>query len=86
LRRNITLRGEQDHIWRAIVDNLHNITAPTLVIWGQQDRILPVAHAQVARDRIANVQLHLIDHCGHMPQMERPEEFNAVVLEFLASS
>lgn len=86
LRRNITLRGVQDHIWRAIVDNLHNITAPTLVIWGQQDRILPVAHAQVARDRIANVQLHLIDHCGHMPQMERPEEFNAVVLEFLASS
>jgi 4,5:9,10-diseco-3-hydroxy-5,9,17-trioxoandrosta-1(10),2-diene-4-oate hydrolase len=86
LRRNITLRGVQDHIWRAIVDNLHNITAPTLVIWGQQDRILPVAHAQVARDRIANVRLHLIDHCGHMPQMERPEEFNAVVLEFLASS
>jgi 4,5:9,10-diseco-3-hydroxy-5,9,17-trioxoandrosta-1(10),2-diene-4-oate hydrolase len=86
LRRNVTLRGLRDRAWRSIVEELHNITAPTLIVWGQQDRILPVAHAQVARDRIANARLHIINQCGHMPQMERPDEFNAVVLEFLASS
>jgi 4,5:9,10-diseco-3-hydroxy-5,9,17-trioxoandrosta-1(10),2-diene-4-oate hydrolase len=84
LRRNATLRGVRDDVWRPIVDNLQSITAPTLVIWGQQDRILPVAHAQVAGDRIANVRLQIIDRCGHEPQIERPEEFNALVLEFLA--
>jgi pimeloyl-ACP methyl ester carboxylesterase len=86
LRQNVTLRGLQDHAWRSIVNNLRNITAPTLVIWGQQDRIIPVAHAQVARDRIPNVRLHIIDRCGHMPQLEHPDEFNALVLEFLAST
>ncbi len=86
LRQDVTLRGVRDHVWRPIVDNLPNITAPTLVIWGQQDRIIPVAHAQVARDRIPNVQVHILDRCGHVPQLERPDEFNALVLEFLAST
>jgi 4,5:9,10-diseco-3-hydroxy-5,9,17-trioxoandrosta-1(10),2-diene-4-oate hydrolase len=86
LRQGVTLRGLRDHVWRSIVDNLPNITAPTLVIWGQQDRIIPVAHAQVARDRIPNARLHIIDRCGHVPQLEHPDEFNALVLEFLAST
>jgi pimeloyl-ACP methyl ester carboxylesterase len=77
-------RGPRPEILRFIGDNLGNIAAPTLIIWGKQDRILPVAHAYVAREKIPNSELHIFDPCGHIPEFECPEEFNALVLEFLA--
>ena len=55
-----------------------------MIIWGRQDRIIPVAHAQVARNGIPNAELHILDSCGHGPYFEHPEEFNRLVLEFLA--
>jgi pimeloyl-ACP methyl ester carboxylesterase len=77
-------RGIRKDVLRSIVDNLGTITAPTLVFWGQQDRILPVAHAYIAEKRIPNARLHIFNPCGHLTQLERPEEFNSLVLEFLA--
>jgi pimeloyl-ACP methyl ester carboxylesterase len=77
-------RGIRKDVLRSIVDNLGTITAPTLVFWGQQDRILPVAHAYIAEKRIPNARLHIFNPCGHLTQLERPEEFNSIVLEFLA--
>lgn len=84
VRSLVTLGGVRSQVWRPIVEKLHCITAATLVIWGQQDRLLPVIHAQVAKDRMPNVQLHIFDPCGHVAQLERPEEFNKLVLDFLA--
>lgn len=80
-----TIRGMRKDILSSIADNLTTITAPTLIFWGQQDRILPVAYAHVAKKKIPNTRLHIFDPCGHLPQLERPEEFNAMVLEFLSS-
>jgi pimeloyl-ACP methyl ester carboxylesterase len=77
-------RGIRKDFLRSIVDNLGTITAPTLVFWGQQDRILPVAHAYIAEKRIPNARLHIFNPCGHLTQLERPEEFNSIVLKFLA--
>lgn len=79
-----SLRGLRNDVLSSIVDNLNIVTAPTLIIWGQQDRILPVAHAHVAEEKIANARLHIFDRCGHCPAEECPEAFNALVLEFLA--
>jgi 4,5:9,10-diseco-3-hydroxy-5,9,17-trioxoandrosta-1(10),2-diene-4-oate hydrolase len=84
-RMNFNLFGVRSQVFRPIVDKLASITAPTLVIWGQQDRILPVAHAHIAAKGLPNACLHIFDPCGHHPHLERPEEFNALVLEFLAS-
>lgn len=84
LRGGCNFWGQRADMIRSIVDNLATITTPTLILWGQQDRILPVAHARVAEGRIPNATLQILDYCGHMPQFERPEEFNALVLEFLA--
>ncbi len=78
------IRGMRKDVLSSIVDNLTTITAPTLIFWGQQDRILSVDHAHVAEKRIPNAQLHVFDPCGHIPQLERPEEFNSRVLQFLA--
>jgi len=84
LRVGVNFFGQRPQFVRSIVDNLGKITCPTLIIWGQQDRIIPVAHAQVAKDKIPNTELHLLDSCGHGPHFEHPEEFNRLVLEFLA--
>jgi 4,5:9,10-diseco-3-hydroxy-5,9,17-trioxoandrosta-1(10),2-diene-4-oate hydrolase len=77
--------GLHDDIVRPIVDNLYTISAPTLVVWGRQDRILPLAHAHAAKKRIPNAQLRILDSCGHLPQLECPEAFNALVSKFLAT-
>lgn len=64
-------------------DRLHEISCPTLIIWGAQDYLIPVRHAHVAHERIANSRLHIFDQCGHVPQRERAEDFNRLVLDFL---
>ena len=85
LRSSVRLGGITENVLNTFFDNLHKINAPVLVIWGQQDRILPVAHARAAEEKIPNTVIHIFDPCGHMPQIERPQEFNTLVLEFLKS-
>jgi len=85
INTNINLFGVRPEVYNPIVDRLATITAPTLVFWGRQDRILPVAHAAVATKGLPSARLHILDPCGHWPQVERSEEFNTLVLEFLAN-
>ena len=84
LRGLANLRGMRDEVLAPIRDNLERITAPTLVVWGQQDSLMPADHARVAQAGIPGARVHIFDRCGHMPQMEHPAEFNALVSEFLA--
>jgi pimeloyl-ACP methyl ester carboxylesterase len=71
--------------WReAITARLSGLNVPTLVAWGQQDKILPVAHLERARRLLPRARTHVFDPCGHFPQLEVPEAFNALLLEFLA--
>jgi pimeloyl-ACP methyl ester carboxylesterase len=52
---------------------LHRVTAPTLVLWGSDDRLVPLAHGERYRDLIADARLEIIDGCGHAPLLEQPE-------------
>lgn len=63
---------------------LHRVTAPTLVIWGKQDALVPVVYAEEFARRIANAKLALIDNCGHIPQLEQPAQTLAHIKEFLS--
>jgi pimeloyl-ACP methyl ester carboxylesterase len=63
---------------------LRRVTAPTLVLWGRQDGLVPLAHAARWCSRIPNAQLHVIDGCGHLPPIETPAAFAEAVLPFLA--
>jgi pimeloyl-ACP methyl ester carboxylesterase len=76
--------GVKSDVYHPILDHLEEIKAPTLVIWGAQDRLLPVAHAYLAPQRLPNAKLHIFNPCGHMPNMERAEEFNSLVIDFLS--
>ena len=64
-------------------DRLHLIDCPTAVIWGRNDRITPPNVAESIGRRIADAELYWIDKCGHAPMMERPQQFNRSLLEFL---
>lgn len=63
---------------------LREIEVPTLVIWGNNDRIVPVSAALVHHQRISDSRLEIFNHTGHMIMMERPQRFNAVLEDFLA--
>lgn len=67
-------------------DRLGEITTPTMIVHGERDRVVPVAWARRAHERIAGSELHVFSDCGHWPSRERPEEFNRVVGGFLARS
>ncbi|MBI1685575.1 alpha/beta fold hydrolase [Caulobacter hibisci] len=57
---------------------------PSLVLWGRQDRVFPVAHSERAMALLPQAERVLIDDCGHYPHWEQPEVFTAEVLRFLA--
>jgi pimeloyl-ACP methyl ester carboxylesterase len=56
---------------------------PTLLMWGREDRIVPVAAAEVYRQSIAGARLELLERCGHFPHLEKPAEFMRLVTPFL---
>lgn len=58
---------------------------PTLVIWGREDKIVPVSTADVFVKAIKGAQLELLDKCGHMPEIEKKDAFLARLNTFLAS-
>jgi len=64
-------------------EEVSQIKQPTLLIWGHNDNITPPFVGQEFHKLIQNSELHYIDKCGHAPMMERPEEFNTILLKFL---
>lgn len=66
-----------------LAGELHSIKAPTLLIWGLNDTITPPHVAHEFHRLIGSSRLEFIDKCCHAPMMERPEEFNKIVLPFL---
>ncbi|PZS38237.1 MAG: alpha/beta hydrolase [Pseudonocardiales bacterium] len=66
-----------------LLDELHTLTMPTLVVWGGCDYVLPACHAQAAVDRLPAGRLALFPDCGHLPHVECPDRFAAVLSEFL---
>ncbi|GAA4398372.1 alpha/beta fold hydrolase [Tsukamurella soli] len=56
---------------------------PTLGMWGSRDRVLPPKHLAELRRRLPHSETHLIDGVGHMPQLECPDEFAALLTDFI---
>ena len=64
-------------------DTVKTLKRPTLIIWGRQDGLVPLAEGEHFNKDIAGSKLVVFDQCGHMPNVEKPAEFNAAVLKFL---
>jgi pimeloyl-ACP methyl ester carboxylesterase len=64
---------------------LYRITAPTLVLWPEHDKVFPRAHAERYAEKIADARLQILEDCGHALYGERPEEVTRAVLAFLSA-
>ncbi|MFZ4122460.1 MAG: alpha/beta fold hydrolase [Caulobacterales bacterium] len=68
-------------LWR---EDLASLSHPTLLIWGREDRVIPLDASFLLLKQIPNASLHVIPRCGHWVQWEKADAFNALVLEFLS--
>ncbi len=66
-------------------DRLASIKVPTLVTWGKQDKLLPIGAGERYAAGIAGARLVSFEKCGHVPPVEKTEEFLAAVVTFLGS-
>lgn len=64
---------------------LHRIDVPTLLIWGDTDRVFPKEHALAYERSIPNAKLVMVPDCGHVPQIEQPDAFVAALESFIGS-
>jgi pimeloyl-ACP methyl ester carboxylesterase len=67
-------------------DRLEEIEIPVMIIWGFEDWVISAAAALSYHRRIPQSRLEIFEHTGHVPQLERPSRFNAVVEDFIASN
>jgi pimeloyl-ACP methyl ester carboxylesterase len=59
---------------------------PTLLVWGDRDRLIPVAHAVAAQQAIPGSRLEVFERAGHLPHLSDPPRFAALLQEFVATS
>jgi len=71
--------GRIEPIWR----EFDAIAHPTLLIWGRDDRVVPIDGALFMLHRMKKAQLHVFPQCGHWAMVERTAEFNSLCLDFL---
>jgi pimeloyl-ACP methyl ester carboxylesterase len=62
---------------------LARLTTPTLIVWGREDKIVPLECAELFHRAIPRSRLAIIDRCGHFPHLEQPAEFGRVLADFL---
>jgi pimeloyl-ACP methyl ester carboxylesterase len=58
---------------------------PVLLLWGREDQTIPLADIELVQKMIPSAEFHPIAEAGHIPQYERPEIVNPLLIEFLKS-
>lgn len=66
-----------------LADQLPKIKRPVMVIWGNEDPLMPLASVEKAMNQIPGVEIKILENVGHMPPVEVPTEFNRLALAFL---
>jgi pimeloyl-ACP methyl ester carboxylesterase len=81
LRSIIGPEGQRE----VLLAELSSLTIPTLIIWGAEDAIFPLAQAEAAVMHLRHSHRNVIPACGHLPHIERYEQFAQVLLGSLDS-
>ena len=69
------------------IDRLYLAEAmPTLIVWGDRDRIIPLSHAHQAHEAMPNSRLEVMEGVGHFPHVEDPYRFVEILLDFLRTT
>lgn len=88
LRGDYAESGEMKEIFKKVINQdltnlLPKIKTPTTVIWGENDRILPISHAKTLHSKIKNSRLRIVWGASHDPHLEKPELFIEILEESL---
>ena len=70
---------------KGLKKRIHRVSAPTLLVWGKEDRLVPPVYADEFTRRLANSRVHTVSGAGHAPHLEQPETVARVVREFLSA-
>jgi pimeloyl-ACP methyl ester carboxylesterase len=74
-------------VWRRpynprLATRLHRIQCPTLLLWGDHDRLVPPAYGEAYRKGLPHAEMALLPNCGHLPMFEMENEYVERVLRF----
>lgn len=64
-------------------EKIASISAPTLIVWGREDKWIPLEAGQMLQKKINGAQLEILDEVAHMPQVEAPQKFMALIDGFI---
>ena len=64
-------------------ERVGRLDKPVLLVWGRNDMTVPFVHSDDLRAAMPGAEFHVIEGCGHIPQYEKPDEFNPALLDFL---
>ena len=78
-----TIRNRMLDSFLDVYERIGKMDKPVLLFWGRQDHTVPFKHSAVLRAAMPNMEFHVVEHCGHIPHYERPEEVNPILLKFL---
>lgn len=88
-RAALTMASVNQFIWpipdKGLRKRLYRITAPTLVVWGSEDRLVPPVYADEFARGIAGARVEMVGGAGHLPQLEQMDRTVGAVSAFLAS-
>ena len=68
-----------------VLEKLNTIEVPSLIIVGKQDQLTPVKYSEFFRNKIKNSELHIINKAGHMVMLEKPNEVNQAIENFIST-
>lgn len=69
-----------------LLGRLHRISAPTMILWGTEDRFIPPSHAKAFAERVPKATLSMIQGAGHLPHLEQPDRFCEAIAGFIKSA
>lgn len=84
VKLNETMKGTIKKILNEdLLGSLPNIKTKTLLVWGQQDKMIPIKHAYLMKEKIPNSKLIILPDSGHSPQRDNPKRLAQIIIRFL---
>ncbi len=83
LRYGVDAGGLKRGIVAGVCARAPGLAAPTLLLWGDHDKVVPLSQARTAVRLIPHARLDILPRCGHVPQLELPRETHALIRSFL---
>jgi pimeloyl-ACP methyl ester carboxylesterase len=90
VRRTWAMGATGKFIWpipdKGLKKRIHRVKAPTLIVWGKEDRLVPLVYADEFSRRIASARVQSVEAAGHAPHLEQPEKVARMVADFVGAA